>query len=165
MTIFGTTMSSFALVGSTNEAYRRGIGVYGLMASWSGLIHSACFFLIGTKLWYHGKRFGYSTQIQFFRDRFQSPLLGYMLFPILVGWVIPYVMLNIIGSGGTIETVTDARLSRPFSRSQRPWRHPASGSARRCLRRRADLCFQRRHAEPVVCQRRARHACSSRWAA
>ena len=106
MTIFGTTMSSFALVGSTNEAYRRGIGVYGLMASWSGLIHSACFFLIGTKLWYHGKRFGYSTQIQFFRDRFQSSLLGYILFPILVGWVIPYVMLNIIGSGGAIETVT-----------------------------------------------------------
>ena len=100
MTIFGTTMTSFALVGSTNEAFRRGIGVYGQMASWSGLIHSACFFLIGTKLWYHGKRFGYSTQIQFFRDRFQSPLLGYILFPILVGWVIPYVMLNIIGSGG-----------------------------------------------------------------
>ena len=77
-----------------------------MMASWSGLIHSACFFLIGTKLWYYGKRFGYSTQIQFFRDRFQSPLLGYILFPILVGWVIPYVMLNIIGSGGAIETVT-----------------------------------------------------------
>ncbi len=106
MTIFGTTMSSFALVGSTNEAFRRGISVYGQMASWSGLMHSACFFLIGTKLWYHGKRFGYSTQIQFFRDRFQSPLLGYILFPILVGWVVPYVMLNIIGAGGAIQTVT-----------------------------------------------------------
>jgi SSS family solute:Na+ symporter len=115
MTIFGTTMSSFALVGSTNEAFRRGIGVYGLMASWSGLIHSACFFLIGTKLWYHGKRFGYSTQIQFFRDRFQSPLLGYILFPILVGWVIPYVMLNIIGSGGAIETVTAHAFPSFFS--------------------------------------------------
>ena len=57
------------------------------MASWSGLIHSACFFLIGTKLWYYGKRFGYSTQIQFFRDRFQSNALGYLLFPILVGLV------------------------------------------------------------------------------
>ena len=115
MTIFGTTMSSFALVGSTNEAYRRGISVYGQMASWSGLIHSACFFLIGTKLWYHGKRFGYSTQIQFFRDRFQSPLLGYILFPILVGWVVPYVMLNIIGSGGAIETVTRGAFPGIFS--------------------------------------------------
>ena len=59
MTIFGTTMTSFALVGSTGQAFKRGIGVYGEMASWSGLIHSACFFLIGTKLWYYGKRFGY----------------------------------------------------------------------------------------------------------
>lgn len=114
MTIFGTTMSSFALVGSTNEAYRRGISVYGQMASWSGLIHSACFFLIGTKLWYHGKRFGYSTQIQFFRDRFQSPLLGYLLFPILVGWVVPYVMLNIIGAGTAIETVTKGAFTGAF---------------------------------------------------
>ena len=85
------------------------------MASWSGLIHSACFFLIGTKLWYHGKRFGYSTQIQFFRDRFQSPLLGYILFPILVGWVVPYVMLNIIGAGGAIETVTKGAFPGLFS--------------------------------------------------
>ena len=115
MTIFGTTMSSFALVGSTNEAFRRGIGVYGLMASWSGLIHSACFFIIGTKLWYHGKRFGYSTQIQFFRDRFQSPALGYILFPILVSWVIPYVMLNILGSGGAIQTVTAKAFPSVFT--------------------------------------------------
>jgi SSS family solute:Na+ symporter len=114
MTIFGTTMSSFALVGSTNEAFHRGISVYGQMASWSGLIHSACFFLIGTKLWYHGKRFGYSTQIQFFRDRFQSSLLGYILFPILVGWVVPYVMLNIIGSGTAIETVTKGAFPGAF---------------------------------------------------
>ena len=114
MTVFGTTMTSFALVGSTNEAFKRGIGVYGLMASWSGLIHSACFFLIGTKLWYHGKRFGYSTQIQFFRDRFQSPMLGYLLFPIIVGWVIPYVMINILGSGTTIAAVTKGAFPSLF---------------------------------------------------
>ncbi len=106
MTIFGTTMTSFALVGSTGKAYRRGIGVFGQMASWSGLIHSACFFLIGTKLWYHGKRFGYSTQIQYFTDRFQSPAIGFILFPILVGWVVPYVVINVLGSGNIIQTVT-----------------------------------------------------------
>jgi SSS family solute:Na+ symporter len=136
MTIFGTTMTSFALVGSTGEAYRRGIGVYGQMASWSGLIHSACFFLIGTKLWYHGKRFGYSTQIQYFTDRFQSPVLGFVLFPILVGWVIPYVLINILGSGATIAGVTAGAFPRIF-----PTDNPATsggipawlGSAMVCL--------------------------------
>src|SRR5208283_1105922 len=54
----------------------------------------------------YGKRFGYSTQIQFFRDRFQSDALGFLLFPILVGLVVPYVVLNILGSGATIQSVT-----------------------------------------------------------
>jgi SSS family solute:Na+ symporter len=114
MTIFGTTMSAFALVGSTGESYLKGIGVYGQMASWSALIHSACFFIIGTKLWYHGKRFGYSTQIQFFRDRFQSAALGYVLFPILVGLVILYVVINIVGSGAIIFSVTAGAFPSAF---------------------------------------------------
>ena len=108
----------------------RGIGVYGQMASWSGLIHSACFFLIGMKLWYHGKQFGYSTQIQYFRDRFQSPAIWVsLLFPILVGWVVPYVVINILGSGAIIQTVTAGAFPRLFCRDRR--RHPCPGWARR----------------------------------
>jgi solute:Na+ symporter, SSS family len=106
MSVFGTTMTAFALVGSSGEAFQHGIGVYGLMASWSGIIHSACFFLIGVKLWQFGKRYGYTTQIQYFRDRFQSPGLGLLLFPILVGLVIPYIVINILGSGATIRSIT-----------------------------------------------------------
>lgn len=33
MSLFGTTMTAFALVGSTGQAYREGIGVYGMLAS------------------------------------------------------------------------------------------------------------------------------------
>ena len=51
MSVFGTTMTAFALVGSTGKAFERGVGTYGLMASSSGLVHAACFFLIGLKLW------------------------------------------------------------------------------------------------------------------
>ncbi len=65
MSVFGTTMTAFALVGSTGKAFERGIGTYGLMASSSGLIHAACFFLIGVKLWALGKKHGFVTQIQF----------------------------------------------------------------------------------------------------
>lgn len=106
MSVFGTTMTAFALVGSTGEAFTHGIGVYGLMASWSGLIHSACFFLIGIKLWSYGSRFNFTTQIQFFRDRFQSDRVGLILFPVLVSLVIPYLLIGILGSGATIEKTT-----------------------------------------------------------
>ena len=81
MSIFGTTMTGFALVGSTGKAYSSGIGTYGLMASWSGLIHSAVFFLVGIRLWAIGKRHGYLTQCEYFRNRFDSPSIGYLLFP------------------------------------------------------------------------------------
>ena len=97
MSVFGTTMTAFALVGSTGESYRNGIGTYGKMASWSGLIHSACFFLVGIKLWAFGKKYGYVTQCQFFRARFESRALGYVLFPVLVLLIIPYLLIGLLG--------------------------------------------------------------------
>ena len=106
MSLFGTTMTAFALVGSTGKAYNQGIGVYGLMASWSGLVHSAVFFLVGLKLWGLGKKYGYVTQTQFFRDRFGSELLGKILFPILVALVVPYLLIGLMGAGITVQAVT-----------------------------------------------------------
>ena len=79
------------------------------MASSSGLIHAACFFLIGIKLWSFGKKYGYVTQIQFFRDRFESKAIGYLLFPILVCLVIPYLLIGVIGASKTIEGLTSAK--------------------------------------------------------
>ncbi len=106
MSVFGTTMTAFALVGSTGKSFERGIGTYGLMASISGLVHMAIFFLVGIRLWALGKRHGYLTQIQFFRARFESDGLGYLLFPILVLLVVPYLLIGIIGAGKVIEPVT-----------------------------------------------------------
>jgi SSS family solute:Na+ symporter len=67
MSVFGTTMTAFAMVGSTGKAYDLGIGVYGLMASSSAVVHSLVFFVVGMKLWAIGKREDYVTQVQFFR--------------------------------------------------------------------------------------------------
>lgn len=106
MSVFGTTMTAFALVGSTGKTFERGVGTYGLMASISCLVHAACFFLIGIRLWMHGKRHGFVTQIQFFRSRFESDKVGYALFPVLVGLVVPYLLIGIIGAGKTIQPVT-----------------------------------------------------------
>lgn len=106
MSIFGTTMTAFALVGSTGRAFEKGIGVYGLMASWSGIIHSACFFLIGARVWALGKKHGYMTQLAFFRDRYRSDLLALLLFPLLVGFVTVYILMGVVGSGRVIQALT-----------------------------------------------------------
>ncbi|MEM8866308.1 MAG: sodium:solute symporter family protein, partial [Planctomycetota bacterium] len=76
MSLFGTTMTAFALVGSTGEAFKEGIGVYGMLASSSGIIHSLCFFVLGIPLWRLGQKYGYRTQISFFRDRLESNRIG-----------------------------------------------------------------------------------------
>ncbi|MCU0789227.1 MAG: hypothetical protein MUC91_13765, partial [Verrucomicrobia bacterium] len=128
MSIFGTTMTGFALVGSTGKAYSTGIGVYGLMASWSGLVHSAVFFIVGIRLWAIGKRHGYVTQCAYFRDRFESPLLSYMLFAVLVLLVIPYLLVGIISAGKFLQATTAGMFPDAFALqlpNGKP--HPLSG--------------------------------------
>jgi SSS family solute:Na+ symporter len=115
MSVFGTTMTAFALVGSTGEAYVSGIGVYGMLASWSGFVHTAVFFFVGIKLWAIGKRFGYLTQIQFFRDRFESDHIGLALFPFLVGLVIPYLLTGLLGAEAVTAALTRGAFPQAFA--------------------------------------------------
>jgi len=114
MSIFGTTMTAFALVGSTAEAYEMGVGTFGKLASWSGLVHSACFFLIGLPLWSLGRRHGYMTQIEFFRARFESRSIGYVLFPVLVGLLVPYLLIGLMGAGSVLSGVTARAFPETF---------------------------------------------------
>ncbi len=103
MSLFGTTMTGFALVGSTGEAFAEGVGVYGMLASSSGIVHSLCFFLLGIRLYSWGKKYGYTTQVGFFRDRLDSDKIGIVLFPILVGLVVPYLLVGVISAGKAME--------------------------------------------------------------
>ncbi|MEO7414654.1 MAG: sodium:solute symporter family protein [Opitutaceae bacterium] len=115
MAVYGTTMTAFAMVGSTAESYEIGIGTFGKLASWSALVHSACFFLVGVPLWSLGKRHGYMTQVEYFRDRFQSDAIGYLLFPVLVGLVIPYVLIGLLGAGSTVSGLTAGAFPEAFA--------------------------------------------------
>ncbi len=136
MSIFGTTMTAFALVGSSGEAFREGVGVYGMLASSSGIIHSLCFFLIGVKVWKLAHQHGYTTQIQLFRDRLESDFVGLLLFPILVGLVVPYLLIGVISGGAVIQSLTaglapdlswfqsfneDGSVNRAFHGGVPPW--------------------------------------------
>ena len=107
MSVFGTTMTGFALVGSTGKAFMTGVATFGAVAVWSGMIHSSVFFIIGTRLWAIGKRLGYVTQVQFFRERFQSHTLGTVLFVLLVLFIIPYLLIGIISAGKFMQGTAD----------------------------------------------------------
>ena len=53
------------------------------------------------------------------RARFDSDAIGYVLFPILVLLVIPYLLIGIIGAGKTIEPVTAGAFPEIFTNPTR----------------------------------------------
>jgi SSS family solute:Na+ symporter len=106
MSLFGTTMTGFSLVGSTNASFAVGMSIFGKMAASSAILHPLCFFLIGLKLWKLGQRHGYSTQIEFFEDRLQCRWIGAILFPVIIGLVIPYVLVGILSAGSVITAMS-----------------------------------------------------------
>ncbi len=110
MSLFGTNMTAFALLGSSGEAYHAGVGVFGLMPAISGLVIPAVFFFVGTRAWAIGKRHDYITQVQFFRDRWGSDALGLMLFVVLVALVIPYLLIGVMAGGITLNQVTSGTV-------------------------------------------------------
>src|ERR1700712_298328 len=89
LSLFATNMTSFAIIGSSGMAYKVGIGVFGMMASSSGLIIPLTLLLIGTRLWALGKRFGHMTQVGYFRDRWDCSKTGAVIFLLTTAMMIP----------------------------------------------------------------------------
>ena len=110
MSLFGTNMTAFAILGASGEAYHKGIGVFGLMASISALVIPSVFFFVGTRLWALGKRHGYVTQVQFFRERWGSGGLGLMLFAVLGGLLVPYILISMMAGGITVNQITGGQI-------------------------------------------------------
>ncbi len=113
LSLFGTNMTAVAILGSSGLAYQRGIGVFGLMASASCLIIPLTLFLIGTRLWYLGKKFGHITQVQFLRDRWECAGIGTFISILTAVMLIPYIIVGVMGGGETLETISDGRV--PFA--------------------------------------------------
>ena len=111
MTLFGTQMTAFALLGASGEAYHRGIGVFALMASSSALVVPMVFHFLGTRVWEIGQRLGCLTQAQFFRARWQSDLVASTLFVFLLVLLIPYLLIGIMGAGITLHQITQGVLA------------------------------------------------------
>lgn len=110
MSIFGTHMTAFSLLGASGEAYRRGTGVFGLMASAAAIVVPLMIFFVGTRLWALGKHLGVTTQAQLFRARWQSDGFGLLLFVVIVLLVLPYLLIGVMGGGVTLSRITGGEV-------------------------------------------------------
>jgi len=114
LSIFATNMTAFAILGSSGQAYRQGIGIFGLMASSSCLVIPLTIFFIGARLWAIGKRHGHQTQVAFFRDRWECSHIGTLIFILTIVMLLPYMIVSLIGGGTVLRDISEGRISYPL---------------------------------------------------
>jgi solute:Na+ symporter, SSS family len=106
LSLFGTNMTAFSILGASGHAFANGIVTYGLMASSSALIIPLGIFAVGTRLWALGKRHGFMTPVQMFRDRWECGHIGTVIFAVQAILLIPYVVIAVMGGGTTLRAVS-----------------------------------------------------------
>jgi solute:Na+ symporter, SSS family len=104
--LFGTNMTAFAILGSSGHAFSNGIVTFGLMASASGLVIPLSIFFIGTRVWALGKKYGFMTPVQMFRDRWECGHIGTFISVVQAVLLVPYIVIGIMGGGTTLHSIS-----------------------------------------------------------
>jgi len=104
--LFGTNMTAFAILGSSGHAFSNGIVTFGLMASSSGLVIPLTIFFVGTRVWALGKKHGFMTPVQMFRDRWECSHIGTVIFVVQAVLLVPYIIIGIMGGGTTLNVIS-----------------------------------------------------------
>jgi solute:Na+ symporter, SSS family len=110
--LFGTNMTAFAILGSSGHAFSNGIVTFGLMASSSGLVIPLTIFFVGTRVWALGKKHGFMTPVQMFRDRWECSHIGTVIFVVQAVLLVPYIIIGIMGGGTTLNVISSGAV--PF---------------------------------------------------
>ncbi|HKY04544.1 MAG TPA: sodium:solute symporter family protein, partial [Blastocatellia bacterium] len=106
LSLFGTNMTAFAILGSSGHSFNNGIVTFGLMASSSGLVIPLSLFFIGTRIWALGKRFGFMTPVQMFRDRWECGHIGTVIFAVQAALLVPYIIIGVMGGGTALSAIS-----------------------------------------------------------
>jgi solute:Na+ symporter, SSS family len=106
LSLFGTNMTAFSILGASGHAFANGIVTYGLMASSSALVIPVGLFVIGTRLWALGQRHGFMTPVQMFRDRWECGHIGTVIFLVQAVLLVPYIVIAVMGGGTTLRAVS-----------------------------------------------------------
>jgi SSS family solute:Na+ symporter len=106
LSLFGTNMTAFAILGSSGHAFNNGVVTFGLMATSSALVIPLTIFLIGTRVWALGKKYGFMTPVQIFRDRWECGHIGTVIFAVQAALLLPYIIIGVMGGGTTLNVIS-----------------------------------------------------------
>jgi SSS family solute:Na+ symporter len=57
-------------------------------------------------MWWLGKRFGFITPVQMFRDRWECSHIGTVIFASQAALLVPYIVIGVKGGGTTLATIS-----------------------------------------------------------
>jgi SSS family solute:Na+ symporter len=112
LSLFGTNMTAFTILGSSGHAFHNGIVTFGLMTSSSALVIPLALLFIGTRVWALGKRHGFMTPVQLFRDRWECGHIGTFIFAVQAALLVPYIVIGVMGGGRTLHAISSGTV--PF---------------------------------------------------
>jgi SSS family solute:Na+ symporter len=106
LSLFGTNMTAFTILGSAGHAFSNGILTFGLMASSSAFVIPLTLFLVGTRMWALGKRHRFMTPVQMFRDRWECGHIGTVIFAVQAALLVPYIVIGVMGGGTALRAIS-----------------------------------------------------------
>jgi SSS family solute:Na+ symporter len=113
LSLFGTNMTAFTILGSAGHAFTNGIVTFGLMASSSAFVIPLTLFFVGTRMWALGKRQGFMTPVQMFRDRWECGHIGTVIFAVQAALLVPYIIIGVMGGGTALRAITGGVIPYP----------------------------------------------------
>src|SRR5215510_9506758 len=106
LSMFGTNMTAFTILGASGHAFHNGIVTFGLMASSSALVIPLTFVFIGTRVWALGKKYGFITPVQMFRDRWECSHIGTVISMLQAALLVPYIIIGVMGGGTALRAIS-----------------------------------------------------------
>ncbi|MFB6069821.1 MAG: sodium:solute symporter [Halanaeroarchaeum sp.] len=106
-TTFATLLSAFTFFGGPNLSNAAGPEWILTMGLMDGVIFGILWYVVGYKQWLIGRSQGYVTLGEMLGDRFGSTTLRGLVAAISLFWLFPYVMLQQMGAGAALASLTD----------------------------------------------------------
>ena len=109
LTVVATYHSAFAFLGSGGFFYTHGIGFWDA-GTWTVLV-GIITYVLGSRIWALGKRFGYVTPADLLSDFYESDAVRVVVAIVSVIFTILYIQVQAQGLGYIISVASDNRIS------------------------------------------------------
>jgi SSS family solute:Na+ symporter len=110
LSLFGTNMTAFTILGASGHAFANGVVTFSLMASSSAIVIPLTLFFFGTRLWALGKKHGFITPVQMMRDRWECGHIGSFITVVQTVFLVPYIIISVMGGGAALSAISGGMI-------------------------------------------------------